>query len=230
MARVHARSFHPWERTRLYRMKRQLRNLVNSRHARIVLLSRGGLCNRDIAQCADCTPQWVRTILHRFNAGGIEAIAYWPYFRAPYSRRSGVRHMFGLFDLETDRLYGVFARRKTWVQFLSFLKGVRRRSRPDETLHIVLDNYKPHLKAEVLTYAAAHRIRWYFTPTNASWLNRIECHFTALKKFALESSDFRSHQEQQEAIQSYLKWRNRRRKISRASWLSSRRQQLRPAA
>lgn len=24
-----------------------------------------------------------------------------------------------------------------------------------------------------------------FLPTNASWLNRIECHFTALRKFAI---------------------------------------------
>ena len=51
-----------------------------------------------------------------------------------------------------------------------------------ETLHIVLDNYKPHLKTEVLQWAAAHRVRFYFTPTNASWLSRIECQFTALRR------------------------------------------------
>jgi hypothetical protein len=83
MDRARARQPNPWERRTLHRMKRQLGSLVNSRHARIVLLSRGGVRNRQIAQQVDCTPQWVRTILHRFNAGGIEAIAYYPYFRAP---------------------------------------------------------------------------------------------------------------------------------------------------
>jgi transposase len=138
--------------------------------------------------------------------------------------------MFGLYDLETNRLYGVFARRKTWVEFLSFLKWVRRRYRPEETLHVVLDNYGPHLKAEVLQYAAANNIRFYLTPTNASWLNRIECQFTALKKFALTSSDFRSHDQQQAAIQSYLAWRNRRRAMSQLSWRAFCRQQRKRAA
>jgi len=52
-------------------MKRQLRNSVNSCHARIILLSSGGSCNRGIAQCVGRSPQWVRIILHRFNDGGI---------------------------------------------------------------------------------------------------------------------------------------------------------------
>jgi hypothetical protein len=32
----------------------------------------------------------------------------------------------------------------------------------------------------------------------------IECHFAALKKFALASSDFRTHEEQRESIEDYL--------------------------
>jgi len=61
-------------------MKRQFTNLVNSRHARIILLARGGLSNARIAQHCDCTPTWVRQILHRFNNGGIEAITWYPYY------------------------------------------------------------------------------------------------------------------------------------------------------
>lgn len=348
MDKVRARKLHPYERKKLHRMKRQLTNQVNSRHARIILLSRGGVRNREIAARTDCTPQWVRTILHRFNKEGIEGIEWYPYFqarcgprkfsadlreqiaavalsppriligmnqwslaklreylieqkilagislswlrallreagvrwrhtktwkestdpdfwpkyrkirrlyaqrpaggrrlcvdefgplnlqprhggcwarggkvdrlRATYHRHGGVRHMFGLYDLETDRLWGVFARRKTWVEFLSFLKWVRRRYPSGETLHIVLDNYKPHLKTEVLQWAAQHKVRFYWTPTNASWLNRIECQFTALKKFALDHSDFRSHEEQEESITRYLTWRNGRRAITQTSW------------
>jgi transposase len=85
-------------------------------------------------------------------------------------------------------------------------------------LHIVLDNFKPHLKAEVLAWASRNNVRLVFTPTNASWLNRIECHFTALKKFALDNSDYTSHEDQFAAIESYLRWHNGQRNRSRGSY------------
>jgi transposase len=74
--------------------------------------------------------------------------------------------------------------------------------------------------AEVLSYAATHKIKLYWTPTNASWLNRIECHFTAMKKFALDDTDYRNHEEQQGAIDHYLSWRNGTREISLENWKS----------
>src|ERR1700731_615639 len=67
-------------------------------------------------------------------------------------------------------------------------------------------------------WAKSHNVRVYLTPTNGSWLNRIESQFTALKKFALQPSDYRSHEEQQAAIESYLTWRNGRRDLSITSW------------
>ena len=353
MSQVAARKLKPWEGRKLKRMKQQLANAVNSRHARIILLARGGCTNRRIAERCDCSCTWVRKIIHRFNQGGIEAITWYPYYcgcagprkfwadiveqicevalsppkaligmgvwslpklreyliaqkivpnislewlrqvlrrnkvkwrhtktwkdsndpqfwpkyrkirrlyarrpkggrrisidefgplnllprhgkhyartghvdrlRATYSRKGGVRHMFGAYDLERDTLVGIFAARKNWVSFLAFLKWLRRKYPSGEVLHIVLDNAKYHGKKEVLGYARMHHIKFYWTPTNASWLNRIECHFTALKKFTLENTDYRSHEEQQAAIETYLSWRNRTREISVKSWKSYRR-------
>jgi transposase len=351
---VRARRLNPHERDRLRRMKRQSGNLVNSRHARIILLSRGGLPNRQIAEQVDCTPTWVRRIIHRFNAGGVPAVEWYPYYcargspykfmadiveqivevalspprtligmncwslaklrdylveqktigsislswlrevlrrrkvrlrrtktwkestdpkfwpkyrairrlykktppggrvicvdefgplnlqpragscltgphkrverhRATYRRTGGVRHMFGAYDLKSDRLTGIFTYRKNWEEFLRFLSWLRRRY-PRGILHIVLDNAGYHKKQEVRQWAARHRVRFYFTPSNASWLNRIECHFTAMRKFALDNADFRTHAEQQEAIERYLSWRNGTRHISLQKWQSYRRQ------
>jgi transposase len=138
--------------------------------------------------------------------------------RATYSRTGGVRHMFAAYDMESDTLIGSFAAQKNWTTFLPFLKSLRRRYRHGETLHIVLDNAKYHLKAEVQQYAAMHNIRFYWTPTDASWLNRIESHLTALRKFALDNTDYRSHDEQQEATESYLRWRNGERPIDILEW------------
>ena len=50
-----------------------------------------------------------------------------------------------------------------------------------------------------------------YVPTNASYLNRIECHFTALRYFALNGTDHRSHDEQNSMIRRYIAWRNRNR-------------------
>lgn len=359
MDTVVARKLKPWEAQKRKRMKRQLSNGVNCRHARIILLSRSGCTNQQIAERCGCTPTWVRQILHRFNGGGLDAITWYRYYctragprkffsdvveqicevalsppkqligmsvwsleklraylvsqkivpsislewlrhllrrhrihwchsktwkdsedpqfwpkyrrirrlyrkrpkggrrlcidefgplnlqphrgkhyarighvhrhRATYSRTGGVRHRLGAYDMERDTLVGIFVVQKNWISFLAFLKQLRRGYRRGEVLHIVLDNAGYHLKAGVLDYAAKHKIKFYGTPTNASWLTRIESHFTALRTFALDDTDYRSHQEQQAAIESYLSWRNRTRDISLVDWKSYRRSQKKVA-
>ena len=89
MVKVAARKLRPWEGGKLRRMKRQLSNAVNTRHARLILLSQGGLDNRAIAERVGCSVAWVRQILHRFNDGGIEAIIWYPY----YCARAGPRNL-----------------------------------------------------------------------------------------------------------------------------------------
>jgi len=356
---VKVRPLRPYEQTQLRRLKKQRRNAVNSRNARIIMLAVGHCCNAVIAALVGCSPTWVRQIIHRFNADGIDGITWYPWFqarspriftadvcepiaeialsspisligmkqwslpklrqylieqkiishisirwlgeilrrykvrlrrtktwkestdplfaekyrairrlyrhrpasgrrlcidefgplnlqprhghcyqgpgkhvgrlRATYSRKGGVRHFLAFYDLETDRLYGRFTTRKRWTEFLPFLKWVRSRYPRTQKLHIVIDNYGSHLKEEVQAWAAAHNIRFYLTPTNGSWLNRIESHFASLKKFALEPSDHRSHEEQQQAIETYLAWRNRRRDLSLQGWKRVNRQTSRAA-
>lgn len=349
MNKVRVRRISPSERRILHRMKRQLCNAVNRLHAKIILASSGGIGNRQVAEGVGCSASWVRTIIHRFNADGREAIEWYPWMqargqprkflaqlreeiaevalsppkqligltqwslsklrmylvqqqivtgislewlrqillrcgvrwrrtktwkesndpefwaklrrirrlyearplggrricvdewgplnlqprsgrclagrgkrldrlRATYSRHGGVRHFLAAYDLETDRLFGTFSARKTGREFLKFLKWLRHRYPSGETLHIVLDNYSPHLKDEILAWARQHYVTFYFTPTNASWLNRIECQLTELKTFTIDNSDYRTHDEQQQAIESYLSWRNRHRLLAVQSW------------
>lgn len=47
------------------------------------------------------------------------------------------------------------------------------------------------------------------TPTNSSWLNRIEAQFTALRHFTLDNTDHASRKEHGSMIRLYLIWRNR---------------------
>jgi transposase len=76
-------------------------------------------------------------------------------------------------------------------------------------LYVILDNFSPHLKEEVISWCKKNDIELVFLPTNASWLNRIECHFTALRKFAIRNSNYKNHTELASAIRRYIIWRNK---------------------
>ena len=128
--------------------------------------------------------------------------------RATYHRDGGVRQMLAALDLATGQMFYRFRDRKRWQEFLAFLRQLRTRF-PTGRLYVVCDNFSPHRKAEVAAWCAAHDVELVLTPSNASWLNWIECEFTALRYFTLDGSDYRSHAEQEAAIAGYIRWRNR---------------------
>ncbi|WP_240505254.1 IS630 family transposase [Nocardia mangyaensis] len=127
--------------------------------------------------------------------------------RAPYNRTQGVRHMFGGLDLATGLLYYRIRDRKRWTEFLAFLTSLRARW-PGDKLYLILDNYSVHKRREVREWCVANAVELVFVPAYSSWLNRIECEFAALRYFALNGTDHRSHDEQDTAIGNYIRWRN----------------------
>lgn len=100
-------------------------------------------------------------------------------------------------------------KRKRWHEVLAFLKSVRKQYPKDRLLYIVLDNMKTHAKKEVVNWCHSNNIKLVFTATNASWMNRIECHFAPAKQFVINNSDYTDHQEIGKAMQDYLRWRNK---------------------
>jgi transposase len=128
--------------------------------------------------------------------------------RATYTRAHGVRHMLAALDLVSGQLFYRFRNRKRWQEFLAFLRQVRARF-PTGRLYVVCDNFSPHHKAQVADWCTDHDDELVFTPTNASWLNWIECEFTALRYFTLDGSDYPSHDAQESAIAGYVRWANK---------------------
>ncbi|WP_346842812.1 IS630 family transposase [Rhodococcus sp. A14] len=133
--------------------------------------------------------------------------------RATYNRLHGVRHLFAAYDLATDRLYGHVKDTKTRTQFLTFCRYLRSLYPAGVRLAIVCDNFSPHLTTKrcrrVANWAEANNVEIAYTPTNSSWLNRIEAQFTALRYFALDGTDHASHREQASMIRRYIIWRNK---------------------
>ena len=135
--------------------------------------------------------------------------------RATYNRHHGVRHYLSAYDLRADKLVMRCYQRKRWREFLSFLKIIRKRYASSVRLYVVLDNFSPHKRKEVLQWADSNKVTLVYTPTYSSWLNRIEPLFAGVRYFVLNNSDYRSHDEVRKAINAYVAWRNRKPSNSR---------------
>jgi transposase len=133
--------------------------------------------------------------------------------RATFTRPHGVRHLLAGYDLSADRLYGHVKLRKGRSEFLAFCRYLRSLHPPEVRIAIVLDNFSPHRSTKkdsrVGDWAATNNVELAYVPFYASWLNRIEAQFQALRYFALDGTDHESHQAQGRMIRRYIAWRNR---------------------
>jgi len=135
-----------------------------------------------------------------------------PRMRATYTRTQGVRHLFAALELGEDKLFGHIKPRKTRGRFLEFCRYLRTLYPPAARIAIICDNFSLHLTTRrdgrVGAWTAANHVEIAYTPTNSSWLNRVEAQFTALRYFALDGTDHASHKEQASMIRRYIIWRN----------------------
>lgn len=131
----------------------------------------------------------------------------------PHTASAGRRHLFAAYDLSKDKLYGHIKPVTTRTRFLKFCRYLRSLYPPQVRIAIVCDNYAPHLSTKkdgrVGDRATDNNVEIAYTPTNSSWLNRIEAQFTALRYFTLDGTDHASHKKQGSMIRRYTIWRNR---------------------
>jgi transposase len=103
-------------------------------------------------------------------------------------------------------------KRKKNSRILKFCRYLRSLYPPSVRIAIVCDNLSPHLSTKVDTSvgdsAEANNVEIAYTPTNSSWLNRVEAHSTALRYFTLDGTDHTSHDEQASMIRRCIAWRN----------------------
>ena len=128
--------------------------------------------------------------------------------RATYVRPHGIRHLLSAYDVGRDRLYGHVRRRKTRADFLAFCRYVRSLYPPAVRLHFILDNFSPHKGEAMRDWAEQNNVELAYTPHYASWLNRIEAQFKALRYFTLNGTDHPDHATQARLIRRYIAWRN----------------------
>lgn len=127
---------------------------------------------------------------------------------ATYSRPHGTMYFFGAYDVARDELWGLPYEHQTQGEVLDFFILLRQRYPQDRRLYIVLDNRSAHTTPAILEWVRHNNVTLVLTPTYCSFLNRIECQFTPLKKFALSGCYHHNHAGQFAAIFRYLIYRN----------------------
>lgn len=113
-------------------------------------------------------------------------------------------------DLEHSH-FGVIRKRKRSKEFLSFLKIIRRRYSRERRLILIVDNFSTHRTRDNLKWCRSNGVWLIPTPTNASWMNRIEAQFGAVHYFVLKNSYPADHRDLESRIKEHLKWRNKNR-------------------
>lgn len=127
---------------------------------------------------------------------------------ATYTRKHGVRHWLAFFDVHANRLWGYTRTRKRAREVLDVLKRLRQKYPIGQRIHLILDNFSPHGTPAVKRWCRLNNVHLIWTPTNASWLNPIECHFTPVKEFVLNNSNHTNHHGLYVALNRYAKYRN----------------------
>lgn len=144
--------------------------------------------------------------------------------RATYHRFGGTRKLLGAYDVGADRLWGHVERRSVNGKVvLEFLQDIRQRYPREVTVYIVMDCLSAHWTPAIRRWAHTNNVGLLPTPTNASHLNRIECHFWAFVEFVIKGSDYTDWSEFTKAAQFYIRRRNRDRHDPRIIELENRR-------
>ena len=128
--------------------------------------------------------------------------------RATYHRRNGVRYLFGAYDVHADRLHGRLRAHKNAGEVLAFYQQIRMRYPRRLRLYLIADNLSTHTTPTIREWADGANTELVFTPTYASFLNRIECHFWGTGEFVINNADYPSWDALAKAMADHIRYRN----------------------
>ena len=120
-------------------------------------------------------------------------------------RRNGTTTMFAALNTLTGRVLEKCLPRHRHTEFIAFLEHIDRNVPPKLDVHIIMDNYATHKKAEVRAWFTAHpRYHVHFTPTGSSWLNAVERFFAEITAKRIRRGTFKSIPQLVKAISDYV--------------------------
>jgi len=123
------------------------------------------------------------------------ALPMWPGLPARMTHdytRHGTTSLFAALEVASGKVHGRCFKRRTHVEFITFLESLAKRH-PRLELHLICDNYGTHKHPAVARWLNAHpRFHIHFTPASASWLNLVERWFALITSQAIRRGTFDS--------------------------------------
>jgi transposase len=144
--------------------------------------------------------------------------------RATFSRRHGVRYVMGAIDVHGDRLRVRLRPRRRGSDNLAFLKQIRGCYPKRLRIYWIQDNLSANWTPDIRAFADANNIELVATPTYASYLNRIECHFLPISEFVVKNADYLDWDAFAHALARHITYRNGEHRNQRLITLERRRQ------
>ena len=124
-------------------------------------------------------------------------------------KRNGTTTLFAALNVLNGQVIAQCQRRHRHPEWLKFLRQIDRETPKDKTLHLIADNYATHKHPNVQDWLLKHpRFNMHFTPTSASWLNRVERFFRDISENRLRRGAFTSVPELVVAIDKYIAHHN----------------------
>jgi transposase len=128
--------------------------------------------------------------------------------RADYNRRHGTRYVFGAYDVHADRLRVRLRPRRRGLDNLAFMAQIRACYPARQRIYWIQDNLSANWVPDIRGFAANNRIELVATPTYASYLNPVECHFTPISQFVVCNADYIDWDAFAHALARHITYRN----------------------
>jgi transposase len=121
-------------------------------------------------------------------------------------KRNGTLSLYAALDVKTGKVQGKTAARHTSAEFVHFLEQVVSCCKPQQEIHIILDNLSAHKTTQVEEFLNRHTsVKLHFTPTYSSWLNQVEIWFARLEREVIARGIFTSVQDLSRKLMRYIR-------------------------
>ena len=133
-------------------------------------------------------------------------------------------NLFAALEVASGQVHAKTSERKKREDFQQFLDEVIAELPSDKNIHVILGNYSTHKRNDDWLAKYRGRVQFHFTPTSASWLNRVEIWFGRLTRKTLPGASFANKDQLRSAIEAFVglanqhpkpfRWRKREVKVS----------------
>jgi transposase len=144
--------------------------------------------------------------------------------RATYHKRHGTRYVLGAYDLHEDRLRVRLRQRRRGRDNLAFMAQIRGAIPARRRIYWIQDGLSANWTPDIRTFAAANKIELVPTPTYASYLNPVECHFFPIGEFVVNNADYLDWDAFAWALARHIQHRNGPHRAKRIRLLEARHQ------